>query len=381
MIRPCVPAKLSRPRLFNITNRNAVFALLDEKQTNHPVIWITGSPGSGKTALVSSYTLERNLPVLWYLLDSGDNDIAAFFGYLAQASGEAAEDAHLALPTLIPEDLQDLANFSRRFFRSLFARLPANTVVVLDNYHTIDPASVFHEVIQQAMQELPHDIHLQVISRTAPPPRFARLVASNLLGQIDETDLYLTAEEICLIAHKSGLALDEVTLQLLQNQSEGWVTGLMLMLEQIKQSGASNPSASIDNHLVSGYFSSEVFDPAPQAMREFMIRTALLPYMTAEMADQMDGCEHSRKMLEQLCHHRSFINRQNGKALLYRYHPLFRHFLIDQFNRYFSPDESRCILQTGATLMEQHGDVETAAELLARAQAWEEDQPPRLIMA
>lgn len=99
------------------------------------------------------------------------------------------------------------------------------------------------------------------------------------------------------------------------------------------------------------------------------------------MADQMDGCEHSRKMLEQLCHHRSFINRQNGKALLYRYHPLFRHFLIDQFNRYFSPDESRCILQTGATLMEQHGDVETAAELLARAQAWEEDQPPRLIMA
>ena len=50
-------AKISRPRLFGVLPREELFALLDENR-GRPLIWISGPPGAGKTAL----TNERDFP-------------------------------------------------------------------------------------------------------------------------------------------------------------------------------------------------------------------------------------------------------------------------------------------------------------------------------
>src|SRR5512141_1765503 len=82
-------AKFSRPRLFAVQKRERLFALLDEARA-HPLIWIAGPPGAGKSTLVASYVEARKLPGIWFQADSGDGDPATFFHYLGVAAAELA---------------------------------------------------------------------------------------------------------------------------------------------------------------------------------------------------------------------------------------------------------------------------------------------------
>ena len=314
--QPTTLAKLTRPKLFGVVHRDRLFRQLDEERRNRSVVWIAGPPGAGKTALTASYLEARNLSGIWYQVDGGDADPATFFHYLALAGRTTADRKRLHLPVLTPEFAADLTGFTRRFFRELFTGLRTTTTLVLDNYQEVIPESVFHNIIQGAVLELPAGINLIVISHIPPPSQYARALANNLVGHIGWDELRLTLEETIAIAGAMKGPSDEALLHLLQNQTNGWVAGLMLMLDRFKQTRLVNHSSQSETmESVFNYFAGQMFDQATVELREFLMHTAILPQMTVSMAMEISANPQASDLLNDLYRRRLFIDRRDGEVI------------------------------------------------------------------
>jgi LuxR family maltose regulon positive regulatory protein len=111
-------AKITRPTLSGVVQRNRLFALLDSGM-GRTVNWLAAPAGSGKSTLVADYLDARALPCIWYQCDEGDTDLATFYYYMGLAAKKASPRHRKPLPLMTPEYLTGIPTFTRRFFEQL----------------------------------------------------------------------------------------------------------------------------------------------------------------------------------------------------------------------------------------------------------------------
>jgi ATP/maltotriose-dependent transcriptional regulator MalT len=124
--------KIRPPRLPALSLRPRLFGQL-QQACHHPVIWISGPPGAGKTALLKSFIDSRALPAFWYRFDQTDNDPQRFFHYCQCVVKQLDRGTAATLPdfcTLVTEP----AVFSPGFFAAMFEQLPTPMTLVFDDY-------------------------------------------------------------------------------------------------------------------------------------------------------------------------------------------------------------------------------------------------------
>lgn len=360
-------AKLTRPRLHAELPRERLFASLDARRT-HPLIWVTGPPGAGKTTLVASYCDARKLPSLWYQVDSGDADASTFFYYLRLAAYAAVDKPRPKLPLLTPAYSSDLPGFARRWFRELFSLLPRGAVLVLDNYQDAPSDSAFPGLISAAAAEIPQTLTLIVISRSEPTAEFARFAADQKLSLLDWDELRLTLDETAAIVAGK---LEVPQLNSLHEQCNGWAAGVVLMLERFRQTGAINRIARNEAmETVFNYFAGQIFDQTSARNRQILIHTAFLPRMMPRHAEAISKDSNAGKLLDELYRRHLFTDRRLEPELTYQYHALFREFLLAKARQSGTPEELNVLRRTAAELLESAAQPETAVELLSDAEDW-----------
>ena len=365
-----VLAKTSRPTLAATVARPRLFRRLDRAR-QRPVTWVWGPPGAGKTTLVASYLATRRLQALWYQMDDGDGDVATFFYYL----GQGAPRRGRPLPLLTPEFRHRLDIFARRFFRELYARLKAPFTVVFDNYQEVPSNSPLHEVVREALAEIPAGGRVIFISRSAPPPAVARHRAQRMIEILDWPELRFTPTEAAGLIRK--LARGRWSRQMIRSLHEsvdGWVAGLVLRLEQARnQYGRSSGRRPSSTEVLFDYFAGEIFKNTNPDVQEVLLQTAFLPRVTASMARALTGQPTAGETLATLHKQNYFTNKQAAdREPTYEYHPLFREFLLSQALRVYHSEALAKIRRTAGGLLDAAGRVEAAAELFRDAEDWDE---------
>ncbi|MCJ7837629.1 MAG: hypothetical protein MUP61_00245, partial [Burkholderiales bacterium] len=223
-------AKTTRPVVGNVVRRETLFAQLDQS-TSSTVAWISGPAGAGKSTLAASYVEARRYPSIWYQIDADDTDVATFFHYLAHAARRFDEGKSRALPLFTPQHCSDVASFSRQFFRQLFMRTRTPAALVLDNLNDVEASSALYTAVEAGLAQIPGHCRVFVTSRAEPPASLARMRVSGALLHIGGQDLRLNANEIEEVAKIRGQSLSADELATLEQRTQGWAAGLVLMLE------------------------------------------------------------------------------------------------------------------------------------------------------
>ena len=370
-------AKLTPPQQGEIYPCERLYKSF-EQACERPAVWIAGAPGAGKTTLVAGWLEARKQRVLWYQLDAGDSDPAAFFHYLRIAARQLSARKHALLPRLTPEHLPSLGAFARRCFETLGASLPQPTMLVLDNYHEVAADSPLHALLAEALPLLPPHVTVTAISRAGPPPAFARLCVNRHIALLGADELALNADEVAGLARCLGHTQSHQDIAQLLHQTKGWAAGLVLLLEHGRDISGPAPYSDTSQNppgqqLLFDYFAAEIFLRNTPDIREVLLKTALLPRITVTAARSLSGVTQSSQILDDLARQHYFTVRHAGATEdAYEYHPLFRAFLLNQASTHYSAAEFDMVRHDAAALLASQGDVETATRLYLDLQAWEE---------
>ncbi len=369
------PEQLARPHLI---------AQL-EQHLSKRLILISAAPGYGKTTLLAEFTSSTPYPYAWYQLDSSDSDPTLFLSYLleclrriyrkiapnqAQTFGDATQSLlNSAAVNTPPERILTV------LINEIVAVIRGDWLVILEDYHLITNPLV-HRLFDYLLENTPPGLHFLISSRIAPPLALARLRARGLLAELGSVDLRFTPPEVeaWLAHHTPNVSAENVAL--LGQKTEGWAAALQIALSSLsgKDSGSANrfiSELSGTHRFIFEYMAEEVFQQQSNERQQFLTHSAILGQMNAAVCNALLDIKHSQVMLNTLEQENLFVVSLDEQGQWYRYHNLFRGFLLSKL-RYQHPQQVPRLEIAAGHYYEQQQELETALVYYLQGKAYTE---------
>lgn len=340
------------------------------------VTLVTSPPGFGKTTMVSHWTINQQIPAAWVSLDQGENDLLRFWTYVIAAFNRLYPSVgHKSLSLL-----QTLSFSSEQMISWLLNDLfeiPDSVLLILDDYHMIESDEI-HRSIAFFIDRMPPQVHLCILSRKQPLIAVGLLRVKGQLNEIGLSDLRFREQEISAFwLRQTGVLLNELSLKLLSDRTEGWVAGIQLaVLSHLSGQQDALHQFKGNNRYVVDYLMEEVFVLLPESIRTFLLKTSILERMNAELCAVLTGQTVEKERLQEMERSNLFVISLDAEGNWYRYHHLFADFLRSKQEH---RDETVSLHKTASEWFEKQGYLGEAIEHALAARAF--DQACTLILS
>ncbi len=375
-----------------LVERPRVLAELEQVITTRRVVALAAPAGWGKTTTLAQWAAGSNLPVAWYTLDPADRDPQLFLDYLLHSVAAfvpGAAEIVTRLSTTAPQSLPELIHAAAL----AISAAPSPFALVLDDFHVLDeeprsalPGAVLVFDLLASVAQYAGNCHLVLASRTLPTLHgLVRRVAQQRAAVFDYAALQFRVAEIQQLAGIAyALTLSDESAGQLVEQLGGWVTGIVLSLDQARSAGqglraeargderstrSSQSSVLIeaDTTQVYAYFVEQVILPLDPELLRFLEDTSVLEDLSPRRCEALRKTGDAAALLDEVKRHGLFVSSRAGWLA---YHSLFRDFLRTRLAR--DPHRHHSLLLRAGDLYRDEEDLERALDCYLAAGA--EDQ-------
>ena len=366
-------AKIQPPRLRpGLIARPRLEQALGEALRQQRLTLLQAPAGYGKTSALTRQL--RQLPtgtaLAWVSADE-DDDVQRFLACLTAALEPFDlpwKVAPEALATLVQAE-RGLRRAADEIANALAAADVPHGLIVIDDVHRLADPQVF-ALLEALVERLQPPWGLVLSSRTEPDLALARLRASAELAEFRQADLRFDASEIGALLAQDGSG-DAHQVDDLMLRTDGWAAGLRLSLAtRVGGSRAGMAVQSQTRRHLFDYLASEVLAQMPGELQSFLLRSAVLPELTASRCARLLAlpAAQASRLLSEIERRGLFVSTLDGPELTLRLHDLFRDFLDDQLERRHGAELPELLRRAAA----EEPDMVRAVGWLARAGAWDE---------
>ena len=330
---------------------------------DHKLIAVVAPPGYGKTTLMADFITHTDFPVCWMGLCEEDQDPMRMALVLKAALQRRFRRLRnkLDLKHLIGSPPEALA---RALVGAIEEHISERFVLVLDDVHLINDSEGSLNLLDTLILESPSRVTFLAAGRALPEVSISKLIVNTQMVGIGTEALALRRDEvIALVAKNLNLDLERDQADLLLDQTQGWIPGVLL---SARAAAAREDDLFRGRPLLNEFLMTSAFQDEPSDLREFMLEAAVLPIMTSAACDEVLGRKDSHRMLGRLARKGLFISTIDISPKTYEFNPLYRNFLVDTLTA-AEPERHSRLSVRGAEYYVSSGDIELAISLFTLA--------------
>ena len=322
-------AKLSVPQArAGVVSRRELIA--QARSSTCRLVCMTAPAGYGKSTLLAEWAELEDRPCAFISLDRLDDDPAALTVLMASAFARVSRGNDELVADVSGIGVSVLGRAAPRLAAAV-RTAPEPFVLMLDDLHELrSPAC--HDVLEVLITGIPPGSQLVAASRVELP-QAARLRTSGDAFEVGPQHLALDATGVEQIFADSDVAVSSDMAIALAERTEGWPVGLYLAALIARQGGGDALTISGDDRYVADYLYSEAFTRLPEHDQQFLRRTSMLGQFCAPLCEAVLGESGVQDRLRQLEAASLFLIPLDRRREWYRYHSLFREFLLSELRR------------------------------------------------
>ncbi len=359
------------PHITGVLRRPRLFSLLDQYSPMQN-FFITGQAAQGKSTLVASYLQASQKKALWFHLGPDDNEDIKLFDRLSTGIrhflGAGAEETGNFMPVTTLGAEKGLPRYIEGLTLML-KEIPSPLIMVLDDAECLEEASSGFEMINSILNTRFHRHKFFILSRSVLPFRIPRLKTEHHGFFLKNEDLSFTLDETTAFFHgKYGIKAPDI--ERIHKITDGWAGGLILVSESLRQSGGVSNLPERVSSEVFDYFSREIYKTLPEPIREFLRITAIPDIIDLDMADHLAEPVDGLVILSSLEKRNLFIQRMDSPEPQFKYHTLFRDFLLQDLMQTMGPDGVKALYHKAGLISWEKKDPEAAMKYFMKAGAF-----------
>jgi LuxR family maltose regulon positive regulatory protein len=302
------------------------------------LVVIQGPAGSGKTALGEQWRssmLALGYDFAWLALPPEYVDpghlLEGLFASLDRTDPALGREAAFILNrdgALVSADAVAIAliQAAQRHAKELY--------LLVDDYQSVsDP--VGHQFFQTLVDFAPPNLHLALLSRSAPGLSLARLRDKDQVAEFGFDALRFSFSEVEQYLKHRHPQVEKRTARLLYDLTDGWIAGLQLAAIPLDASTSTAAAqARLQNAAdFAAFFNRHVFAMMDGGLLADMTRLSAAKQFCASLCAVVFGPAHGQALLARLRRENLFLMScdGDGRESWHRFHPLLRELLMERF--------------------------------------------------